>query len=105
MSVRDPHQPVLPRRIWGLVFEPYAVVFPLDKQPHELVRRHDLEFDNLLAEPETLMLYYRVLTGNRWIGTPTFLVFDPRGELLARQVGAVEVEIVENFIAANSAED
>ena len=68
----------------------------------DFVQRHGLDFDNLLAEPEMLMLYYQLLTDSRWVGTPTFLVFDPRGELLAKQVGAVEVEIVENFIAANS---
>ncbi len=68
----------------------------------KFVARYGLEFDNLLAEPETVMAYYQLLTGSRWVGTPSFLVFGPEGELMAKQAGAVEPEIIENFIAANS---
>ena len=66
------------------------------------VARHQLEFDNLLAEADTVMSYYQLLTGSRWVGTPSFLVFAPGGELLAKQAGAVEPEIIENFIASNA---
>ena len=67
----------------------------------EFVSRHGLDYTNLLGESETIVAYYQLLTGERWIGTPTFLIFGPDGELRAKQVGAVEVEIVDNFIAAN----
>lgn len=72
-----------------------------ETQAREFVRRHGLTFDNLIAEPRTVVDYYQVITGSRWVGTPSFLVFGADGELKAKQVGAVEVEIVENFIAAN----
>ncbi len=72
------------------------------QQALDFVQRHELGFDNLLAEPDMLVLYYQVLTGSRWIGTPSFLIYGPDGELRAKQAGAVGVEIVENFIAANS---
>ncbi len=65
----------------------------------QFVDRHGLEYANLVGEPETVVGYYQVVTGSRWIGTPSFLIFDPDGELRAKQAGAVEVEIVENFIA------
>ena len=68
----------------------------------EFVARHGLEFDNLLAEPETVIGYYQLLTASRWIGTPSFLVFGPDGELMAKQAGALEPAIIEDFIAANS---
>ena len=66
------------------------------------VNRHQLEFENLLGEPETVMSYYQLISGSRWIGTPSFLIFAPGGELKAAQAGGVPVEIVENFIADNS---
>ena len=66
----------------------------------EFVGKHELEFVNLIGEPETVAGYYQVVTGSRWIGTPSFLIFGPDGELKAKQAGAVEVEIVENFISA-----
>jgi peroxiredoxin len=70
------------------------------KQALDFVRRHQLSFTNLIGEPETVAGYYEIVTGSRWIGTPSFLIFGPDGELKAKQVGAVEVEIVENFIAS-----
>ena len=65
------------------------------------VNRHQLEFVNLLGEPETVTAYYQLITGSRWIGTPSFLIFAPGGELKAAQAGGVPVEVVENFIASN----
>lgn len=69
-------------------------------QALDFVRRHDLSFTNLIGEPEAVAGYYQIVTGSRWIGTPSFLIYGPDGELKAKQVGAVEVEIVENFIAS-----
>ncbi|MDH3763458.1 MAG: TlpA family protein disulfide reductase [Gammaproteobacteria bacterium] len=71
-------------------------------QALDFISRHQLRFDNLIAEPEVVAGYYQLTTGSRWVGTPSFLIFAPDGELMAKQAGAVEVEIVENFIAANS---
>lgn len=70
-------------------------------QALEFVRRHRLGFDSLIGEPETVATYYQVVTGSRWVGTPSFLIFGPGGELRAKQAGAVEVEIVEEFIAGS----
>ena len=68
----------------------------------DFVARHELEFENLIGEPEVVAGYYQLTTGSRWVGTPSFLIFAPDGELMAKQAGAVEVEIVENFITANT---
>ncbi len=74
-----------------------------ENQAKGFIAGYGLAFDNLLGEPETVSAYYQIITGSRWIGTPSFLIFDPQGELRAKQAGAVEVEIVEQFIASNSA--
>ena len=74
-------------------------------QARDFISRHGLTFDNLIAEPQTVVGYYQAVTGSRWVGTPSFLVFGADGELKAKQVGAVEVEVVENFIAANSRQE
>lgn len=72
------------------------------EQANEFVTRHRLEFENIVGEPEVVAGYYELITGTRWVGTPSFLIFGPDGELMAKQVGAVEVDVVENFISANS---
>lgn len=68
----------------------------------DFVARHQLEFENLIGEPEVVAGYYQLVTGSRWVGTPSFLIFAPDGKLMARQAGAVEVEIVENFVTTNT---
>jgi len=68
-------------------------------QAQEFVARHAPGFDNLIGEPEVVAGYYQIATGSRWVGTPSFLIFDADGELRAKQAGAVEAAIVENFIA------
>jgi len=72
------------------------------QQALDFMNRHELEFVNLIGEPEVVAGYYQLTTGSRWVGTPSFLIFGPDGKLMAKQVGAVEVEIVENFIATNT---
>jgi len=41
---------------------------------------------------------YQYRTGGNWIGTPSFMVFNPKGELVGAQAGAVPVSIIESFI-------
>ena len=65
----------------------------------DFVSRHGVEFPNLVGEPQDVARFYQDNTGSRWVGTPTFMVYDPRGELAAKQVGAVPVDIIEKFIA------
>ncbi|MDH3634128.1 MAG: peroxiredoxin family protein [Gammaproteobacteria bacterium] len=68
----------------------------------DFVTRHQLNFVNLIAEPEVVTAYYQITTGSQWIGTPSFLIFGPDGELKAKQAGAVETGVVEAFIAAST---
>jgi peroxiredoxin len=69
----------------------------------DFIRRHDLPFPNLIGEPQTSMLYYMMVSGAQFAGTPTIMVYGPDGTLMAAQAGAVPVEIIEDFMAKNSA--
>lgn len=69
------------------------------------IDRHGVDFQNLIGEPENVAGIYSSLTGRSWVGTPTFLIFDPKGELRAAQAGAVPTEILEDFIAKESMAD
>lgn len=63
------------------------------------IDRHKVTFPNLVATGPTIVALYEKITSEPLSGTPAFLVFDPDGKIAAKQVGAVEVEIIENFIA------
>jgi len=69
----------------------------------KFIEHHGVTFPNLIDEPEKVAMLYSGLTGQPWIGTPSFLVFSPAGELRAAQVGAVSTQIIESFIAKESA--
>ena len=63
------------------------------------ITRHRVSFPNLIGDPGEVAALYSELTGRRWIGTPSFLVYAPDGSLSAQQVGAVPVELIERHMA------
>lgn len=71
----------------------------------KFVKRHGLSFPNLIGEPEDVVVEYMKLTGSEWVGTPTFLIYTPKGKLVAKQEGAVPVGLIENFIASGGAKN
>ena len=73
----------------------------MKQEAKEFISRHELNFDNLYGQPDAIATSFQQLTGVQWFGTPTFLVFSPKGELVAQQVGAVPTDIIEDFIAKN----
>ena len=69
----------------------------------EFIKRHQINFPSLIGEPEKIAAMYQELTGDNWIGTPSFMVYTPRGELLGAQAGAVPVSVIESFMERESA--
>ena len=68
----------------------------------EFVEDHDLPFPNLIGEPADVNIFYQEQTVSKFAGTPSFLVFNPDGELMAAQAGAVPSEVIRKFIASKS---
>jgi len=71
-------------------------------EAEKFITRHGVTFPNLIESPEKVEALYSSLTGQAFIGTPTFLVYSPSGELRAAQVGAVPTETIESFIDKES---
>jgi peroxiredoxin len=71
------------------------------KQAVDFIHRHKVTFPNLIGEPEDVAALYTEYTGNNWVGTPTFLIFDPNGKIRAEQVGATSANLIEKFIESN----
>lgn len=69
----------------------------------EFIKRHQVNFPSLIGEPQNVASMYQELTGDTWIGTPSFMVYTPKGELLGAQAGAVPVSVIESFIERESA--
>jgi peroxiredoxin len=62
----------------------------------QFIQTHALNFTNLIAEPRQEVLGR--FGGGTFYGTPTFYVYSPTGELMARQVGPITIEAIEEYI-------
>lgn len=67
------------------------------------IQRHNMNFPNLISEPDRLADWFEKLTGQNWMGTPTLLLYSPDGELRVQQIGAIPLDLVEKFIQRDSA--
>ncbi|MBX2824352.1 MAG: TlpA family protein disulfide reductase [Gammaproteobacteria bacterium] len=72
------------------------------KLVREYLAKHKPTFPNYVADIRTLGLTYQNLTEEQFRGTPTYLLFDPSGELKGNNPGPVTVAGVEKFIASHS---
>ena len=68
------------------------------KKAQKFVNRHRINYTNLIGEPLKVTGLYEQMTGRRWLGTPTFMIFHPSGKLVAEQAGNAPPELIEQFI-------
>ncbi len=61
---------------------------------------HELNFPNFLIKLERAE--FKKFGGGRFVGTPTFYLYNPAGELLAKNIGPISAEEIEQFIKDNS---
>jgi len=66
------------------------------------ITEHKLNFPNLIGSLEDIAGMYYDLTGNQWIGTPTFFIYNPEGKLRIADAGAIPAKLIEDFIKENS---
>ena len=64
----------------------------------EFVRKHRLSYPILLSDGEVVPK----LGGGEFIGTPTTLIFNPQGRLVARQPGRISNKVIEDYIAKST---
>ena len=58
-----------------------------------------MSFDSAIADVDRLLTAYLAITEEAFTGTPTYLLFDPSGDLVAHVPGTITVSDVEAFIA------
>lgn len=68
------------------------------KEARRFITRHKLPFANLIAEPQQdVMMKFGA---GRFVGTPTYYIFNPQGEIVGQNVGPVTRDEVETFLAS-----
>jgi len=70
------------------------------KKSKEFIDVHELNFPNFLLTLKASE--FRKFGGGNFEGTPTFYLYNPEGELLAKRIGPLKAEEIEKFIKNNS---
>lgn len=68
----------------------------------EFIEDYDVNFPTLLSNAIEMNAWMEQSIGESLIGTPTFILFDAEGKLVAAQPGVVSTESLEKFITENS---
>lgn len=63
------------------------------------VAEHKPSFPTLVAELPILSMNYQIATEEQFRGTPTYWMFDPKGDLVGNNPGPVRIEALESFMA------
>lgn len=67
-------------------------------QAQAFVRQYSLKFPNLISDLSEMNAYLNKAAGEELYGTPTLLVFNPQGKLIAVQPGPVTADELVAFI-------
>jgi len=66
------------------------------------VKEFGIKFKNIVSNPIEVNAWMQKTVGEGLIGTPTFILFNPEGKLVAAQPGPVSTNSLETFIKENS---
>jgi thiol-disulfide isomerase/thioredoxin len=67
------------------------------------VKEFGIKFKNIVSNPIEMNAWMQENVGEGLIGTPTFILLDPKGKVVASQPGMVSTDSLETFIKENSA--
>ncbi|KAG1663496.1 Thiamine-binding periplasmic protein [Nymphon striatum] len=70
----------------------------------DFIAEYDVKFPTILTNYVEMNIWMEQSIGESLRGTPTFILFDPEGKLVAAQPGIVSVASLEKFITQNSTE-
>ncbi len=68
----------------------------------DFIAEFDVKFPTLITNPIEMSIWMEQSIGEALRGTPTFILFDPKGMLVAAQPGIVSVASLEKFIMDNT---
>ena len=67
-----------------------------------MIKEYGIPFKTILSNPIEVNAWMEVTAEEGLIGTPTFMIFDPEGKLVALQPGIISVAAIEKFVRSRS---
>lgn len=68
----------------------------------EYILNHNIEFPNGIGDLKIVRENILQLTGELLLGTPTYILFNPDGKILAVQAGRLPPKTIEDFVKSRS---
>jgi len=69
------------------------------------MRRWDMRFPTLIADLGLFGSDYQIQTGERLMGTPTFMIYTPEGRLVANNTGPMRTSALLDYITRRQAQE
>ena len=85
-------------RILGVTLDGQAGI----DDAEDFLAEYDVKFPTIVTNYVEMNIWMQKAIGESLMGTPTFILFDPKGKLVAAQPGIVSVASLEKFITGNS---
>ncbi len=71
----------------------------------DFIAEYNIKFPTLISNFVEMNVWMQKSLGESLMGTPTFILFDDKGALVAAQPGIVSIDSLEKFIKLNSGKD
>ena len=84
-------------KVLGISLDGYSQLEKIKQHIEEM----PMTFDSLVGESIVVAFQYSIATSKSLRGTPTYLIFDPKGRLAAHHVGPLDTQALEQVISRN----
>lgn len=81
-------------QVYGIALDGHGAI----ARVKNYMKDHNVSFPTFIGEPDSVLQQYQVLTENSFRGTPTYLLFDPSGELKGNNAGAITMDALVRFM-------
>ena len=80
--------------VLGIALDGYAAI----SKVREFVATKPFTFPTVIAESARMARSFEAATGDKFTGTPTYLVFNPQRQLVAARAGDLTRDVLETFL-------
>ena len=71
----------------------------LRRKIKKLIKKNNPSYDNYVASPKTFFSEFEIATGKKFRATPTYIMFDPQGQVLGVAVGQITRDTLDQIVS------
>lgn len=71
----------------------------LRRKINRLIKKNKPTYPNYIASPETFFSEFEIVTGKKFRATPTYIMFDPEGQIMGVAVGQISRDKLDQIVS------